>query len=105
MMTYLITDLVQLQIHAPQTRVEELTDALLCYPADLVFSTQLWRDYPLDPQALSAKEQVLGYQNVQIYLMMLEFNQVQPLLDYLAEQFGHSRLSYRVLPILQQGMI
>lgn len=100
-----MTNLVQLQIQAPQMRVDELTDALLCYPPGLVFSTQLLRDYHLEQQALSAKEQVLGYQSVQIYLITMEFKQVQPLLDYLAEQFGHGRLSYRVLPILQQGTI
>jgi hypothetical protein len=96
---------VQLQIQAPQARVGELTDALLCYPAGLVFSTQLWRNYHLDSQALSAKEQVLGYQSVQVYMITLEFEQVQPLLDYLAGQFGHCKLSYRVLPILQHGVI
>ena len=96
---------VQLQIHAPQTRVNELTDALLCYPPGLVFSTQLLRDYHLDPQALSAKEQVLGYQNRQLYIIQLEQEAVQPLLDYLADTLHHGQLRYQVLPVLQFGVI
>lgn len=96
---------IQLQIHASKERATELTDVLLCYEPALVFSTSLMRDYHLDPKALSAKEQVLGYQDAQLYLISLDEAELEPLLDFLRKNLNKAGLHYQVVPIMQQGVI
>lgn len=100
-----MNDWVQLQIYAPQTQVEALTDALLSHVAGLLFSTVLLRDYQLNPQALSLKEQVLGYEAMQVYLITLERQALAALLAYLNEQLPFTQLRYQVVPIVQMGVI
>lgn len=100
-----MTKRIQLQIHARQARATELTDALLCYEPDLVFSTSLIRDYHLDTQALSASEQVLGYQDSLFYMIVIEENELEPLLDFLRKTLSRAGLHYQVVPVMQQGVI
>ncbi|MDY0137698.1 MAG: DUF3240 family protein [Thiomicrospira sp.] len=98
-------DGIQLQIFAAQAQVEALTDALLSYSAGLLFSTSLWRDYQLNPRALSLKEQVLGYESMQVYLITLERQALTALLAYLGEHLPYAALRYQVVPIVQIGVI
>lgn len=100
-----MTKRIQLQIHARQARATELTDALLCYEPELVFSTSLIRDYHLDTQALSASEQVMGYQDTLFYMIVIEEAELEPLLAFLRKTLTKAGLHYQVVPIMQQGII
>lgn len=103
--------LIQLQIWAPKTRATELTDALLNYQsaetadAALVFSTSSMGYYPLDSSDLSTAEQVLGYQNVQWFLVSLAAVELQNLFDYLRQTLGQTGFEYQVMPVIDKGYL
>ena len=83
----------------------ELVDWLLAFHEEMVFSTESIDCYGMDWQSLNLAEQVTGRQSRLMFHVQTSLDRAHAIRDGLRRDFPRANVSYRILPVLEQGDI
>lgn len=92
-------------LNAPPSLEEAIVDCLLTLEADNGFSSFPVNAHDHKNEGLSLAEQVTGRQRKIRFQMTVEKQNLASLLNRLKTDFSGSGISYRVLPIIERGVI
>ena len=92
-------------LNAPPSLEEAIVDCLLTFEADHGFSSFPVSAHDHKNEGLSLAEQVTGRQRKIRFQMTVEKQDLTSLINRLKADFSGSGINYRVLPIIERGII
>lgn len=92
-------------LNAPPSLEEAIVDCLLTFEADHGFSSFPVSAHDHKNEGLSLAEQVTGRQRKIRFQMTVEKQDLPSLINRLKADFSGSGIIYRVLPIIERGVI
>lgn len=84
---------------------EKLIDLLLSGPSDHLFSSFSTAVHGLDTASLGATERVLGRAEASQIQILLQEDELEPLLNRLRQELPGAKLRYWATPVLLEGEI
>lgn len=92
-------------LNAPPSLEEAIVDCLLTFEADHGFSSFPVSSHDHKNEGLSLAEQVTGRQQKIRFQITVEKQNLTTLINRLKTDFSGSGINYRVLPIIERGVI